>query len=289
MSEEKKETSKKPKSTARKIIEWVLTGLFLVIFAILGFAQIDGMVHKNDHYGQTLKFGYGTFVVQTDSMVGAYDVKSAIVTHLDSCQSIYQSYLRGETVDVTFWDAYDSTNSFTKPTENPELTVRTPVKNYTITHRVREIHINMNAEEGKGRYIFIVSGINDKSTNLGWQEGEPPITINQYQAFTEKQLLGRVVIGSAFLGGVFGFVSSIWGLLILLLIPAFFLIITSVIDIFKAYKDPEEAPAGNAPKKGEAGETKANSGVAELSEADKKRLKEQLLEEMLSKKKGDGK
>ena len=34
MAKEKKE--KKPKSKARKIIEWVLTGLFLVLFAIAG-------------------------------------------------------------------------------------------------------------------------------------------------------------------------------------------------------------------------------------------------------------
>ncbi|MCQ2800883.1 MAG: hypothetical protein MJ216_02900 [Bacilli bacterium] len=289
MSEEKKETSKKPKSTARKIIEWVLTGLFLAIFAILGFAQIDGMVHKNDHYGQTLKFGYGTFVVETDSMVGAYNVGSAIVTHLDDPETIYKDFQKGKDVDVTFFDVYSAVTAYTSPVENTQLTTRTSPANYPITHRVKEIHINEDLKKGEGRYTFIVSGINQKSTNLGWQEGQPPITINQYQAFTEKQLLGRVVIGSAFLGGVFGFVSSVWGLLILLLIPAFFLIITSVIDIFKAYKDPEEAPAGNTPKKGEAGETKANSGVTELSEADKKRLKEQLLEEMLSKKKGDGK
>ena len=35
------------------------------------------------------------------------------------------------------------------------------------------------------------------------------------------------------------------------------------------------------------GETTNNSGTLELSEADKKRLKEELLEQMLNKKKGD--
>ena len=86
---------------------------------------------------------------------------------------------------------------------------------------------------------------------------------------------------SDFLGGVFGFVGSPFGLLVLLLIPAFYLVITSVIDIFKAYKEPEEASEG-------ASKTPSNNGGAELnlSEEDKKRLKEQLLEEMLSKKKG---
>ena len=88
----------------------------------------------------------------------------------------------------------------------------------------------------------------------------------------------RVVVNSPFLGGVFSFVSSVFGLLVLLLIPAFYLVVTSVIDIFKAYKEPEE-------EKESASKT-SNNGPIQLSEEDKKRLKEQLLEEMLNKKKG---
>ena len=87
-----------------------------------------------------------------------------------------------------------------------------------------------------------------------------------------------LAIDFPFLGGVFGFVSSIWGLLILLLIPSFYLIITSVIDIFKAYKEPEEK---------DVIVVKENSGEVQLSEEDKKRLKEELLKEMLEKKKGE--
>ena len=51
-----------------------------------------------------------------------------------------------------------------------------------------------------------------------------------------------------------------------------------MIDIFKAYKEPDEelATANGAP---------ASNG--ELSEEDKKRLKEELLQEMMNKKKGE--
>ena len=297
MSEEKKKAPKKPKSKTRKIIEWVLTGIFAVIFIILGIGQIDGMVHQKDHHNQMLKFGYGTFVVQTDSMEKdvnnktVYGVKSAIITHLDSPESIYKDYLKGKTIDVTFYDSYTAETAYTTPdhTKNPELTTRTPSAQYPIiTHRVREINVNENVKKGQGRYTFIVAGINPYSTNLG-SDGVHPVTINQYQVFTESELLGRVVIGSAFLGGVFGFVSSVWGLLILLLIPAFYLIITSVIDIFKAYKEPEEAKEG-ASSSGESGESTGESASSdalnELSEEDKKRLKEELLQEMLEKKGG---
>ena len=277
MAKEKKE--KKPKSKARKIIEWVLTGLFLVLFAIAGIAQIDGLVNKNKHYGQQIRLGYATFVVKTESMEPKYMVDSAIITYLEDADKIYERFQNNEEVDVTFYDAYTAETEYTKPLNHPELTMRTnPAEYPIITHRVMEIHVNNALEKGNGKYTFIVAGIN---TGVGAaRDGDGKIY--QYQVFTEKELLGRVVVGSAFLGGVFNFVSSIWGLLILLLIPSFYLIIVSVIDIFKAYKEPEEqvatpngAPANNS------------SAHTELSEEDKKRLKEELLQEILGNNKGD--
>ena len=148
-----------------------------------------------------------------------------------------------------------------------------------MTHRVREIHVNESVKKGQGRYTFITAGINTRSKWMGWEEGQGDMTITQYQAFTEKELLGRVVVNSPLLGGVFSFVTSVFGLLILLLIPAFYLVITSVLDIFKAYKEPEEAVKSS----GDSGSSQSN---AQLSEEDKKRLKEELLQEMLNKNKG---
>ena len=288
MSEEKK-TTKKPKSKVRKIVEWVITGIFLVLFIILGIAQIDGMVHKKDHFDQTLKFGYGTFVVRTESMEPAYKKGYAIVTKLESYESIYQRFQANKTVDVTFYynnDAYNEAigNPLSKPSteKNPQLTkLIQPAEYPIITHRVMEINKDASKKEGQGRYTFIVAGINNSVASATDSEGR----VYQYQSFTEKYLLGRVVIGSAFLGGVFSFVSSIWGLLILLLIPAFYLVITSVIDIFKAYKEPgpENASSGEGFKEG----SENSDGTLELSEEDKKRLKDELLQEMLNKKGGE--
>ena len=280
MSEEAKKV-KKPKSKARKIIEWVLTGIFVVLFAIIGIAQIDGMAHKKDHFNQALKFGYGTFVVQTKSMDPVYKKGDALVTYYYDVDKIYQDYMNGKIVDVTFY--YDDSTRLPgarpEKAENQALTECIAAPEYPIiTHRVREIQLNEGVEKGSGKYTFIVAGIND-SVASATRDGE----IYQYQAFHEKALLGRVVIGSAFLGGIFSFVSSIWGLLILLLIPAFYLIITSVIDIFKAYKEPEEAQEVASSN----GESTTKSGTLDLSEADKKRLKEELLEEMLNKKGGN--
>ncbi len=282
MSEQIKEKRvKKPKSKARKIIEWVLTGIFLALFAFVLAGQIDGMVHKKDHYNQQLRFGYGTFVVKTDSMEPKYMIGTALITYNEDADKIYERFQKGEEVDITFVDVYNTNNEYTSPLNNPELTKRTDPTGVPMTHRVKEVHVNNNQEKGKGKYTFITAGINTRSTNLGWKEGEPDIVINQYQAFTEKEVLGRVTVNSAFLGGVFSFVGSPLGLLVLLLIPAFYLVVSSVIDIFKAYKEPEPATEGAA------GQPNNNNGPVTLSEADKKRLKEQLLEEMISKKKGE--
>ena len=282
MSEEKK-IVKKPKSKARKIIEWVLTGLFVALFAFVGIAQIDGLVHKKDHYGQIVRFGYATFVVETDSMEPKYKVDSAIITYLDDCEKIAKRVNeKHEDVDVTFVDCYTPVNEYTVPTSHPELIRRTAATGVPMTHRIKEVHVNASVAKGKGRYTFITAGINTRSKMMGYDTDGLDHTIDQYQAFTEAELLGVVVANSNFLGGVFNFVSSIWGLLILLLIPALYLVITSVIDIFKAYKEPVETSESTSSN----GEATANSGTLELSEADKKRLKEELLEEMLNKKKG---
>ena len=275
MAKEKRE--KKPKSKTRKIVEWILTGLFLVVFVFAGLAQIDGLVNKKKHYDQQIRFGYAAFVVKTQSMEPVYKVDTAIITYLEDVDKIYERYQNGETLDVTFYHAYTANTEYTQPENHPELTMRTTLgkDDYpVITHRVKEIHVNPNAVKGEGKYTFIVAGINTSVQSATDANGN----VFQYQVFTEKELLGRVVVGSAFLGGIFSFVSSVWGLLILLLIPSFYLIITSVIDIFKAYKEPEEqvAAANGAPV-----------STGELSEEDKKRLKEELLQEMMNKKKGD--
>ena len=269
MSEEikKEKKVKKPKSKARKIIEWVLTGIFLALFAFVMAAQIDGMVHKKEHYNQQIRFGYGTFVVKTSSMEPKYKVNTALITYNDKIEDIVSRFNKGEEVDLTFMDAF-RVSGFTP--DNDVFTNATEMTGLPMTHRLREVHINED-KTSSFKYILVASGIN---------ENDPNYSPNQYQTFTEKEILGRVVVNSPFLGGVFSFVSTPWGLLVLLLIPAFYLVISSVVDIFKAYKDPDEVKA-------EAANGDAPKAEVTLSEADKKRLKEQLLEEMINKKKGE--
>ena len=140
-----------------------------------------------------------------------------------------------------------------------------------MTHRIREIHIDETKEYGEGRYTFVVSGINTS---------EHQSQAGQYQAFTEKQYLGVVQANSKVLGGFYRFISSPWGLLVFLLIPAFYLVITSVLDIFSAMKDDDESDEGGDDNKN------TPSSLDELSDKDRERLKKELLEQMLNKKGG---
>ena len=281
-SEEKKEETnepnnekkaKKPKSKARKIVEWVLTGFFLLIAGFIGAAQIDGMVHAKEHFGQQLKFGYGSFVVTTDSMEPEYPVDIAIITYKESAETIYKRYMNGETVDITF---LDGCRENVEPNKTDVLTERTTPVGVVITHRLKDVVVETDESTGNVKYYFFVGGIN---------VSEHYSQIGQYQIVTDEFVLGVVKVKSNAVGQIFKFVSSPWGLITLLLIPAFYLVITSVLDIFKALKEPEEVQAdGTAAIKND--QKPSVSSLKDLSDEDIKRLKQEMVDEMLKKKKG---
>ena len=246
---------KKPKSKARSIVEWILTGIFGLLFLVCAIGNIDGMIHAKEHYKQTLRFGYGSFLVLTNSMEPKYKVNYALVTKYESPETIYKKWQAGKTVDLTFWGI--DTGLKVTPTDTTYNDPQYPKTPVAITHRLREIQIRENIQKGKGRYVFICSGINEKASNY---------TPNQYQAFTEKELLGVVKYGSPALGWVFRVLSSPWGLLVFLLVPALYLVISSSLDILKALKDTDDQPATAS-----VGNGKTIESLNQLSDEDRKR------------------
>lgn len=273
MAEEKveqgKNNEKKPKSKARKIIEWALTIVFGIIFVILGVGQISGMVQAKEHYGQTIRFGYCTFVVQTDSMEPDYGVGHAIITYREKEEKFIQDFNSGKTVDLSFFDAYGAS---VKPDNHPGKTNQTTPTGVVMTHRLIEYRVDNSKKYGEGKYTFFVAGINTESSHQAAQD--------QYQAFTEHEYLGRVISGSPVLGGVFRFVSSVWGLVLILLIPTGYIVVVSVLDIFKAYSDDDEE---NLAKETSGGV----DALANLSPEERQRLKDQMLQDMLAKRTGN--
>lgn len=280
MSKDKNtEKVKKPKSLAMKIAEWVITGIFGVFFIVIGAGTIDGMVHKNENYGESLKFGWAYFVVKTDSMDPKYPVDSAIVTHKDDVKDVYSYYIEHKQaisnesndyyIDLTFMDAYGTGHY--RPTNTKYNNDVSGSTRSVMTHRLREIAYNPSVAYGEGQYTFVVSGI-----NIGGHQAQA----GQYQVFTEKQYLGVVKTSSQFLGGLFNFISSVWGLLIMLLIPAIFLVVTSVLDIFKTMKEPDDEE--KIVLKGDS--DKADDRLSSISDKDRERLKRELLEQMIKEK-----
>ena len=261
---------KRPKSKARKIVEWVLFGIFGIIFGFVLAGNIDGMIHKDENYGQTIRFGVGSFIVLTSSMEPEIAQDSAILTYKEDVYSFKERVANGDNVDVTFANIDVSVDFEPDTPEFKRMNGGTKVvTNQVMTHRLREVHEDTSIDFGKGRFIFVTSGINTGGTAS---------LKGQYQIFTEAQYLGTVKVANAFLGSVFNFISSPVGLIILLLIPAAYLIVMSSLDIFKALKEAE-ANEGNV----EA--SKGSEKLSSLSNEDRERLKKELLEEMIKAKK----
>ena len=269
------EKVKKEKSKARKIIEWILFGVFGVACAFVLTANISAMIHKKDNYGQSIRFGVGTFVILTDSMEPKIKKDDFIITYKEDVQKFSDRLAKGEELDVTFMNISIKAAGFEPDTQAfKEAGHPTTATNVPMTHRLREVHENTNVKLGDGRYLFVASGINTQ----GFESRE-----GQYQIFTEKEYLGTVKSVNSGFGKFMNFVSSAWGLIILLLVPGVYLIVISSIDIYKAVKAQEEAEAN--PTAVDVHTKENEDHLSNISKADRERLKNELLEEMIKEKK----
>ena len=253
----KSKKEKKPKSKARKIIDWVVTGVFATLIVGLAVVQIINKTTKNQNL-----FGSQYQKVLTDSMSPTYKVNDIIFITKADPQNLVDRVAAGQNVDVSFeWKIGSQEVSMT----------------HRLQSAVKLASPQVDPITGETyQYKFVAHGINTQSEWCKSSGGYMDCT-NQTQEFNENALIGRVVRKSYFMT----FATSIWGLLVLLLVPCMYLIIASVIDICKALDDKEEVPAeGEPPKIG----TKEDP-LAGLSEKEKEKLKKQMLDEMLGKSK----
>lgn len=228
------------KTKGRKIASWIIGGVFGVLFAGLIALQITVNVSKKSNYGVPKIGGIQICTILTGSMEPVYKIGTAII--VEEVQACNLSV--GD--DVTFYYA----------PWKAKLTVE-PV----VTHRIIDIKMNEDKAYGLGRYTITCQGI-------------APEALKESQVINETNLFGKVVGQSQALGKAFSFATSIWGLIVLLGIPAIYLITTSIIDIVKASKMDEEKESA----------TTLDEAYSKLSEEDKERLKKEMLEEMLEKK-----
>lgn len=255
MANEKKE--KKPKSKARRIIEWILTGIFVAVFGFFSAMQIIAISTKGQNHNVPLYGNMQVLQILTDSMEPKYKVNGVVFV-----EKVDPAELKvGD--DVTFmW------------------TVRGML--IPMTHQLSEI--KTPAETENNHYQFVAHGINTESKQCAGDINGTATAdcTDQTQEFNETVLLGKVVGYSAAIGFAFSIMTEWWGLLVLLLIPALYLIITSVIDIVKAAKLDDE-PATATPN-GDGTAPNPDDKLSNLSEEDRKRLKEELLNQMMEEK-----
>ena len=259
-----KKKNAKPKSKARKIIEWVLTGVFAAAIVGVGVLQIINKTSKNQSV-----FGDLFQKVLTDSMAPDYKVNDIIFLERANPSDLKKRVDAGKNVDVSFkWNINGTEVSMTHRLQM--VTYYEEVQTDPITGETYQ-------------YRFVAHGINKKSMYCQGYNGEYKDCTTQTQTFNENALIGRVVRKSYFMT----FATSIWGLLVLLLIPCLYLIISSVFDICKALDDKEEVPADGqvVGEATEGGEPIKKDPLAGLSEKEKEKLKKQMLDEMLGKKK----
>ncbi|MBR4378112.1 MAG: hypothetical protein IKP50_04470 [Bacilli bacterium] len=269
------EKVKKEKSKARKIIEGIVLGVFGAACAFVLAANVSAMINKKKNFGQSIKFGVGTFVILTNSMEPEIHVNDFILTYKEDVAKFGERLSSGEKIDVTFMNIQSNASEFELETE--EFKTGTPVvTNRVMTHRLREVHIDENKAVGDGHYIFIASGINAGGESS--KEG-------QYQVFTEIEYLGTVKSVNSFMGRFMNFISSPIGLIILLLVPAAYLITVSSIDIFKAVKAQEEGEGGAAGSSNTKAVNVDSDRLSKISDEERARLKNELLEQMIKEKK----
>lgn len=302
---EQNETSKstkkkKQKSKVRKIIEWVCTGILILLIGGCSFVLIYSRVNagkdpKNPNAPIAIGNTYLPVIVLTDSMEPKYPVGSAIFINKIDPSDLYQKYLTWDqcenpdekeklAVDVTFNDNFTtpsvyfpkeviSESELSKQYGKTRRTTYVDGPMYTMTHRIFHADYVENAPEGAPKYYFFVAGINPE----GHESAQ-----NQYQVFTEDYLYGEVVGCSTFVGGLFRFAQSPVGLVILLLIPCLYMIISSVIDLFRSKDEELEQEAEKDAK--EVATQDANDPLKGLTEKDRERLKKELLNKMMEEK-----
>lgn len=264
--------AKKPLTKGRKAVKIVgniLTGVFVAFIAFGCFLLISGKVSasKSKRNGAPTSIGnrYLPIIVISDSMEPEYKVNTAIFVRKQSGDKIKERFDSGETIDLTFYDGYtmksddltEETYAVLNEHKKSDLTMNMET---TMTHRLFCIQENEGVNYGDGKYFFIVEGINRENVKTGGAK--------QYQIFTENELYGVCEDNSDFVGGVFKFVQSPLGLVILLLVPSLYMIISSILDLVKTETVNEKA-TGDDP-------------LANLSSANQKRLKEELLNELIN-------
>jgi len=228
-------SSKVKKPIWQRVLSWFFSILVGLILVFALTYQIETSITRSSNYGVGSFFGYQTLVIATDSMEPKYKVGSGIIVKKVSFEDISV----GD--DITFYYA--------------SLKV-------VMTHEVLS-----KTKSNDGVYTFVCHGINKNSDQCSGD------CTYQTQTIEQQYVLGKVIKTSDFIGILYNYLLTPYGLITLILIPGGYLIISSIFDVVKTIK------ANNQVNK-----DPTVDHLNKLSEEEKETLKEELLNEMLENK-----
>lgn len=251
----------KKKGKKSKIIRNITDGILIVFIAIVALGEMIGLFTRSSNYGVPNVFGHQFMVVLTDSMAKDEDGKEVYPVG---------DGLVVKKVDLNTIKVGD------------DISFYWPDIRAIITHRVYQIDYEADTTTLKD---FVCHGINTDATNY---------TPDQHQTVAPKYVLGKVTASSKALGGFIQAMQQWWVILLLIIIPCLVIAASSIHDIIKLHKMTEaqaEAKYNNNKKiKGSDNPVSSTDLLGSLSQEEKQRLKDQMVQEMLDeqkKKKGD--
>lgn len=252
IEEKEKKKKKSPMTYFRKVFDYVL----IIFIAFIAVAEVVGLATRSSNYNVPSIFGYQFLVVETDSMAEdefgneVYPVGVGLI-----CQKVDVDTIEvGD--DITFY--WSSINS-------------------TITHRVYEIDTD---DEGAVE-SFLCHGINVNAEQYD---------ASQFQTVSPDLVLGKIVSKSYALGNFITAMQTPYVVILLIIIPAAFIAVSSVIDMINVKKMSEEEleeKYGDGKDKKDKTQVDPNDPLAGMSEEEKEELKKQMIKEMLDSKKGE--
>ncbi|MCI2069080.1 MAG: hypothetical protein LKJ88_05840 [Bacilli bacterium] len=273
----KKETNKKKGAwkIIEKILDWVV-GIFVVFIAAI---EIISLATSRSNYGVPSFFGLQISVVATDSM--AYDASGKEVYPVGDGLIIkkpsFSSLAIGD--DITFYGYYNDIGGtvtvhriIAKETDASSSKTyfvcqgTNSYKHSTILNQVQKVY----ETESDSTYF----------TSYKNKTGNDKYGLDNKEVTAYGVYMGKVASSSKALGGFYTAMKQPWAVILMIFIPCLIIAGTSIADIIKLKKTPDEElekEYGDQSKK----KDNPDDPLAGLSEEEKKKLKQEMVEKML--------
>jgi hypothetical protein len=272
---QKKPKKKTPWEIVKSVFDWVL-GIFIFLIAVI---EVFALATRNQNYGAPSFFGYQVLNVATGSM--AYDAEGKEVypigIGLFARKVSFTSLSVGD--DLAFYGYYnDGTGG--------KIT----------THRVQAVM----TDAADGSTYYVCQGINtyqyssianqvqyvyadESHANVTlYKNGGGNLTYETKNVTAVGVYMGKIIGSSKFVGNVYTTMQKPVAVILMIAVPAALIAVSSIVDMIRIKKTPDEVLEQ---KYGQGGASPQKEDPADplkgLSEEDKKKLKEQMVQDML--------